>query len=645
MQLIYLWVKKYRHMEYDSGFNFSPEYKIKFESQMNTMTIEKNEKYIHRFYGNKVKEVTAIVGENGSGKSTTAEMITEYGAYLPAIIENSDKNKENFIQVYKFGSKLKIYYYLSGDELKFKKDRQIEAYDVSKLNDGVYGDKNYETESRKHKITAIYLSNVFDPKHLGTKNNLSNLSEGKKSKKLSYSPGFCLKLSQSLNKDQYGQNIGLLVHNKINLYAEKMVKVYGIKSYMDYQAELFIRCYKTVPESIKETLSIFKKFTLGVQRFAYYVDIRDENEPKDEDDKKIEYINKNIRVINDKNDGVLMQCFINILCEAYLFFTHKDNNVKMLIDEYIEREQYEIDVKLLNCIYDEVIILNDNKFVNLNWSKQLKDGINVFKKYKEWNFKLGEHTFEECDEFLNFYIDELNKNYSVFKKYLIFEPMPASTGEVALVNLFAYINDAFSKDKCPNILLVIDELDVNLHPRWQQLILNNLIDYLEKLESEKNIQLVITSHSPIMLSDMTRDRVIKLKVENKEKNSYSAREVTKLAHVESCKEDVLGANILKLFYDSFFMDKGSIGEFAKKKIKDVIEYNKSSRADKRDEIEYIIDNIGEPFVQEKLRQDFKQKCENNNSFEMKKVIQEIGYEEALRILKMSLEMEDIDDKN
>ena len=92
---------------------------------------------------------------------------------------------------------------------------------------------------------------------------------------------------------------------------------------------------------------------------------------------------------------------------------------------------------------------------------------------------------------------------------------------------------------------------------------------------------------------MTKDRVILLK----------RREGITL--VEPCSEPILGANILKLFYDSFFMDQGSIGEIAKEKIKEVIKYNQGSN-DKicEEEADYIIDNVGEPIVQRKLRHDF-----------------------------------------
>ena len=58
-----------------------------------------------------------------------------------------------------------------------------------------------------------------------------------------------------------------------------------------------------------------------------------------------------------------------------------------------------------------------------------------------------------------------------------------------------------------------------------------------------------------------------------------------------------------LFYDSFFMDQGSIGEIAKKKIQDAMNVvnNKAAKQSEIDEAIYIIDNIGEKFVREKLK--------------------------------------------
>lgn len=648
MQLLYLWVEKYKHIKFSSGLNFSPEYQITFMD--NALKIRKNMKYIQakNFYGDKISEITAIVGENGSGKSTTAQMILEHGGSVKAINESNKIYCENFVEVYKIKDKVEkvdklwIYYYLSGEEIQIdyeKSDEIQKCYDVSKLNDEDYESPYYAEECEKHSLTTIYLSNVFDPKDLGSLSHLSVFKEGKNFKQLSYTPSLCLRLSQSIKKEQYGQNIGGLILARIDTYASRMLDNI-LRDYIDYQALLFIRCYKTSTKSIIQKLNIFRVFSLGVHQFGSY--LRGKSEKKfDEFDKEVNLIAKSIGKINNDNKNLFLQCFINILCEAYLFFGYKDkekkSNIANEIDIYIKSKDYKINIKLLESIHDNILNLNsrDKNFSKLHWFKQLCSSIEIFNRYKEKAFLVGYHDFEEKDSawVLDFFMDEVKKEYSFFKKYLIFEPIPASTGELALANLFAYINDAFSKSICSNVLLIIDELDANLHPRWQQMILKNLIEYLNENKQEKNIQIIFTSHSPIMLSDMTKDRVIMLK----------RREDTTL--VETCNQPILGANILKLFYDNFFMDEGSIGEIAKEKIKKVIEYNKGNSNIPKEKVDYIISNIGEPIVQRKLRCDFNFRNQNDKKVksELYELSKKIGYEKAIKILKTSMKEDYSDD--
>ena len=56
------------------------------------------------------------------------------------------------------------------------------------------------------------------------------------------------------------------------------------------------------------------------------------------------------------------------------------------------------------------------------------------------------------------------------------------------------------------------------------------------------------------------------------------------------------------------MDEGTIGTFSQKKINNVISWLSENNKNKisQDEVEYIINSIGEPVVKENLRYMFKQ---------------------------------------
>ena len=72
MELIYLWVDEYKNI-IRQGFNFSPRFHCEYDPDTNELSIEENKEYIHIFP--KHVNVTAIVGKNGSGKSSILDVL------------------------------------------------------------------------------------------------------------------------------------------------------------------------------------------------------------------------------------------------------------------------------------------------------------------------------------------------------------------------------------------------------------------------------------------------------------------------------------------------------------------------------------------------------------------------------------------
>jgi len=75
----------------------------------------------------------------------------------------------------------------------------------------------------------------------------------------------------------------------------------------------------------------------------------------------------------------------------------------------------------------------------------------------------------------------------------------------ALVADIAYrcarLNPQFGEDACAMTegIVMIDEIDLSLHPKWQQHILNDLIEVFPK------IQFIVTTHSPQVISSIKRE--------------------------------------------------------------------------------------------------------------------------------------------
>src|SRR5690606_28520244 len=110
------------------------------------------------------------------------------------------------------------------------------------------------------------------------------------------------------------------------------------------------------------------------------------------------------------------------------------------------------------------------------------------------------------------------------------------------------------------IIVFIDEGEVALHPEWQRRFFKRAISFISELFNDRKIQIILTTHSHFVLSDIPKQNIIFLE---RDENGN-----TKLADVD--REDTFGANIYTLLSDSFFMEN-TIGEFAREKIKWALE--------------------------------------------------------------------------
>jgi len=77
MELVYLWVEDYKNI-HQQGFNFSPKFNCHYDGE--TLILKDNvddrgeKQYIENFFGYDIN-VTAIVGKNGSWKSSLLELL------------------------------------------------------------------------------------------------------------------------------------------------------------------------------------------------------------------------------------------------------------------------------------------------------------------------------------------------------------------------------------------------------------------------------------------------------------------------------------------------------------------------------------------------------------------------------------------
>lgn len=87
--------------------------------------------------------------------------------------------------------------------------------------------------------------------------------------------------------------------------------------------------------------------------------------------------------------------------------------------------------------------------------------------------------------------------------------------------------------------MLIDEGEVFLHPQYQTMYLENLMEIVQILFANRSVQLILTTNSPFILTDIQHENIMYLK-RNINDNNYQMREVR-----------TFGANITGLLINNF----------------------------------------------------------------------------------------------
>lgn len=190
-------------------------------------------------------------------------------------------------------------------------------------------------------------------------------------------------------------------------------------------------------------------------------------------------------------------------------------------------------------------------------------------------------------------VEKIGEYADFYFSHQFFSESSLSSGEYTFLSVFGRLNNLkFEKKK--SILLLIDEAELALHPQWQKMFVSLFIDFISESFKNHKVQVILTSHSPFILSDLPPNCVILLK-----------REGGKSVVVDSLdkRNETFGANVHELFTDSFFLQDGLIGEFARRKIENLV--GRINEKDRYTQAEYNslkkeIDIIGEPYVRFKL---------------------------------------------
>lgn len=533
MELVYLWVEDYKNIK-NQGFNFSPRFTCKYKN--NELTIEENKDYVSIFPEN--INITAIVGENGSGKSSIFEF---------------------------------LYRFLRSSYEIYEKKRNSQRF------------SNYWSQWQEN-FNGIFIVSI--------NNKLSALGRTKESNRNIIFP---------------------------KIIPENLIQFYPKKSERELDTQLLRNFRTIIGEEIKKNTSvIWFDYSQGTSYLSHY-----QNEYKNdffENGKEHKFViepNKiynndraiNLRVEEEKSVKRVLNYFFNpcfkndhiteffrpdvlelrinyerlklnpkkklqpktILELNQYYIQLYENNIKYTV-ELEKAKNFQANVETLNHL------LNFYEKYPIDYDRPID--ISIEKLHKSKKFDLVIDVLSQLPRYLTLEITHVSDT-SISQRF-----SDLSSGEQGLLKIIGTLDYLISHSTSKTILLFLDEIETYLHPEWQRKFLHYVIPIFERL-SNKKIYCFIATHSPFVLSDISKENVVFLE---KGKQVYP--------NIET-----FGANIHTLLSHGFFMKEGLMGEFAKSKINEVISFlnGKNSSIKDDDEAQRYIHIIGEPIVKRQLQ--------------------------------------------
>ena len=295
-----------------------------------------------------------------------------------------------------------------------------------------------------------------------------------------------------------------------------------------------------------------------------------------EDNSKVEQLVRKLYEDNSHITKKIRQCF------AFMIFQHYGDE-KMKVEEFRER----INNKLRNT--KRIIASKQRKFPVGNRYSDVEDYL--------WK---TEDLFPAPSFNVSMYLKGEDEKNSLIRLTSM------SSGQRQLlysVTTFAYhlknIDSVWDRNnddenRYKNVCVIFDEMDLYMHPDYQTILIELLIQVTEGLglRHVKGLQIICASHSPFILSDIPRNNVLFLK-DGEE-------------YLTGKKMRTFAANIGDLLCDSFFMQNGLIGEYSKNRIISLVDWLEGKSVDDKgwtvEKAKAFVEIVDDPFVSTQLNQ-------------------------------------------
>lgn len=253
-------------------------------------------------------------------------------------------------------------------------------------------------------------------------------------------------------------------------------------------------------------------------------------------------------------------------------------------------EQYKGDIVTLfrQFIDNQRLTTSNNYRVLLEYIHQVIENISVHCQFDERSL-FHYFYFHVDDDSMKAFLGWLQSNptfiasryFDLHYAHDIDDYTILSSGEKTMLDMYSRIYDAvISKHQRDSnyiwpTLFVFDEAEIGFHPEWQRSYVKNITLFLEEMAKmatdlkrryrqnapEFRYQVILSSHSPIILSDIPSQCAIMLRRKSKENRTVNE---------SATRKQTFGTNIFELYRDSFFLEDGLMGEFAENVIKQIL---------------------------------------------------------------------------
>lgn len=652
MELLFLWIYNDKNGVFNKqGINFSPEYCFTVNDKEETIELSEDSQWKKResiFKNETIENVSAIVGKNGSGKSTLINYIYSLNNQTGFWAGGENERYREIYQrivVFKHNETVLIFH-------------NLKKSFVNKTNYTEITPENFLSAQEKHPGKRLFLfpetlvvlfSNCY--RYDWNTPDYTNFDSYENIRETSLFDNNIAGIGSIYFKKMIGINRNYRTGEQSPLYHWKNDYLINVLSFSHFQNLLDVLLYKKLfEENTFKTYSGKKPTRLSVKVLGIDEIYSEVNQvlryPSASVSEKTKESNdyQNHSILNDWRSNLLNETdsdYITNVLYLNLFFEINMHNWKNAIDTEISNFE-----DLLHWIKTNQDNFIDEYKAAITEIEQLSVFLSQAISQSKTLIGIDPQSIKECvfhvDEndtlFSSFisYIEQLFSNGNSFiLRYIRFNDTGLSGGERAFQNLFARINFIkYIKDisaniiaDLPNMLLLIDEIDLYLHPQWQKIFVSLMTDELTKQFPDKKIQVIFSTHSPLLMSDIPRENSVYIRREDNSATCVDSRS----NHIQS-----FGKDIYNLLSDSFYIQDFTMGKFAKEYIdciiRELLNDDESYRTIANKEEYYSIKNrielIGNEPVKKRLEYMLKN-CEFN-SVQLKVNILE---EEKMRLEK------------